>query len=766
MTIVYRNIKGSPLTWAELDGNFTDLVGQIAAIGSPYTLPAGWGIATPDGSFHIHAASAGVVTANANANTLVVENNFGNGISILTPDTTSSLIMFGSPSDNRGAEIGWTYDIALLQIGNRVAGGEISFISGAGGPSRLYIDSSGNVGIGTTTPGTELTISSTVPRLLYVDESVSNTGISTSVDASKYNIESRDDDGTFNATLVTVERTGNVGIGTTTPDGRLHSHQATAGAVTALGGYDQIVAENSTNGGISILTPDASFGGLVFGSPSSNAGAFIQWQNSTGSFEIAANAAGSHIEFQIASVEAMRIDNARNVGIGTTTPDGKLHVHTSSAGAVTAHSDADDLVVENTTLAGISILVGPTGVGSIYFGDPGSSVQARIVYDHSVDDMWFYTAGFERLRIKANGSVGIGTSFPNGVSQLEVTSTTKGFLPPRMTTTQRDAIIAPPAGLQIFNTTTTSTQEYTGAVWRNIGASGTADPLLLGAGAAATPTYSFSADTDTGIYSLGADQLVLSTGGVNALVANASQNIGLGTGSPDGRLHVHTASAGVVTASVNADDFIVENGASGGISILVPDISNSNIYFGSPSNSAGSVIRWNYVGNFLHVGTYNAGAIIEFRTGADVTAMTIASDQGAYMTGAIGGSQGSGTFNAVGVYDDSVLLTCYVPHFIVDGTIDLTQWDGYVPDKENLKTFHEPARRFLDDVSNRIEVEKFTDYWKTNKHLPTMPSKEEWVEDGPKSTGAMIQMLWETVELQASHIDQLLTRIEALEKVA
>ena len=39
--------------------------------------------------------------------------------------------------------------------------------------------------------------------------------------------------------------------------------------------------------------------------------------------------------------------------------------------------------------------------------------------------------------------VGIGTSSPAGSSQLDVTSTTKGFLPPRMTTNQRDLILFP-----------------------------------------------------------------------------------------------------------------------------------------------------------------------------------------------------------------------------------------------------------------------------------------------------------------------------------
>ena len=48
---------------------------------------------------------------------------------------------------------------------------------------------------------------------------------------------------------------------------------------------------------------------------------------------------------------------------------------------------------------------------------------------------------------------------------LDVKSTTKGFLPPRMTETQRDAISNPEEGLQIFNTTTKRPNYFNGYLW-------------------------------------------------------------------------------------------------------------------------------------------------------------------------------------------------------------------------------------------------------------------------------------------------------------
>jgi hypothetical protein len=56
------------------------------------------------------------------------------------------------------------------------------------------------------------------------------------------------------------------------------------------------------------------------------------------------------------------------------------------------------------------------------------------------------------LRICFGQNVGIGTTAPNSKAILEVKSTDKGILFPRLTNAQRDAIVNPPNGLHIFNT--------------------------------------------------------------------------------------------------------------------------------------------------------------------------------------------------------------------------------------------------------------------------------------------------------------------------
>ena len=52
------------------------------------------------------------------------------------------------------------------------------------------------------------------------------------------------------------------------------------------------------------------------------------------------------------------------------------------------------------------------------------------------------------------------------------TSTTSGFLLPKMTTTQRNAIVSPATGLQIFNTTTNQIEFYNGSTWAGVGGGG------------------------------------------------------------------------------------------------------------------------------------------------------------------------------------------------------------------------------------------------------------------------------------------------------
>lgn len=64
-----------------------------------------------------------------------------------------------------------------------------------------------------------------------------------------------------------------------------------------------------------------------------------------------------------------------------------------------------------------------------------------------------------------SAQVGVGTNAPNSSSMLDVNSTTKGVLFPRMTNSQMLAIISPVVGLQVYNTDANCMYYYDGAKW-------------------------------------------------------------------------------------------------------------------------------------------------------------------------------------------------------------------------------------------------------------------------------------------------------------
>ena len=124
------------------------------------------------------------------------------------------------------------------------------------------------------------------------------------------------------------------------------------------------------------------------------------------------------------------------------------------------------------------------------------------------------------------------------------------------------------------------------------------------------------------------DFRVESNGNANMLFVDGGNNrVGIGTNTPQvGTLHVHTATAGTVTASTQADDLVIENSAETGITILSPDDQSARIRFSSPSTNTdvgGASILYRQNINLLKVGTAVAGGILRLTSGADVEALNI-----------------------------------------------------------------------------------------------------------------------------------------------
>jgi hypothetical protein len=158
-----------------------------------------------------------------------------------------------------------------------------------------------------------------------------------------------------------------------------------------------------------------------------------------------------------------------NIGIGTTAPSEKVHILTSASG------ESNSIRLENTGLNGTQAGVEfwtcrPTSTTSMRSGRIYSTFDGASYSDSRITIQSIKSGDVtdDTLTVK-NGTVGIGTSTPNIVcSAFEVKSTTRGMLPPRMTTKQRDAISNPVEGLMIFNTTSKKLNFYNGTAWETV----------------------------------------------------------------------------------------------------------------------------------------------------------------------------------------------------------------------------------------------------------------------------------------------------------
>lgn len=153
------------------------------------------------------------------------------------------------------------------------------------------------------------------------------------------------------------------------------------------------------------------------------------------------------------NADILKIANDGSVTVGPLANTGlKFEVQGSGAGILLNRTDDDPFII---------IARAGTYVGQ-FRGITGGGIRVTEA-----------TAANEIIKFQPSGKVGVNVGFANNVAasaQFEVGGTVGGILPPRLTTTQRNAISSPAAGLHLYNSTTGNFTWYDGSTWREPGA--------------------------------------------------------------------------------------------------------------------------------------------------------------------------------------------------------------------------------------------------------------------------------------------------------
>lgn len=149
---------------------------------------------------------------------------------------------------------------------------------------------------------------------------------------------------------------------------------------------------------------------------------------------------------------------------------GAISVATTDVRAATSAG----LTIENNSSGDVALFGAGGGTGVTFYG--GIIADASAVFNESGGNNDVRIEGDTNANLfvtdASADAIGIGTATPDASAVLDVTSTTKGFLPPRVTTTERNAIGTPAEGLLVFDTDLDSLYIYASGAWAAVGGGG------------------------------------------------------------------------------------------------------------------------------------------------------------------------------------------------------------------------------------------------------------------------------------------------------
>lgn len=310
---------------------------------------------------------------------------------------------------------------------------------------RMRILGNGNIGIGTSNPGfatsgrTVLTLNGPTSALMEFQ----NGGVFKSylyqdgngleiydISSIKFAVNGGE--------RMRVASNGNVGIGTTSPAERL----SVSGAIISTGGITGHGANRTS------LSQEGSNGAYwqSYGADASTVGTF-NLRQATSDFST--------------NRTALHINSSGNVGIGTTSPGSNLTVirNANNSSYVTTFGNTN-AGTSASTISEWSV----SGHSSFVIGKSNSDGRVEIaqIGNNNID---FINNGINVMSIDTNQNVIVNGTTAEVCAQLEVKSTTKGFLPPRMTTSERDAIGSPVEALLIWNIDNRRIEVYAAGTW-------------------------------------------------------------------------------------------------------------------------------------------------------------------------------------------------------------------------------------------------------------------------------------------------------------